>query len=316
MLTKFETKSFRVKGLSFHPTRPWVLCSLHNGWIQLYDYRMKVKLDQFEEHEGPVRGIHFHPTGEDLFVSGGDDYKIKIWNHKLRRCLYTLGAHLDYIRTVEFHRKYQWIASASDDQTVRIWNWKTREPLAVLAGHNHYVMCARFHPTDVRSNRGGFTRFREKGSRYRLRKGGRSRSKRPIPNFRAAWVKTTSFEDPCPVSYYASRRSRSKPRVSSAVANRLCPQCTHEPTQRTHEPTLPPQRTHTNPHRFTQHNVTTGSVRVRVSRSNRACVGPVRTRSRGHVLFRVPRWTTRGLALDVAHWKTPRRVQQPRGAYQ
>ena len=36
MLVKFETKSFRVKGVSFHPTKPWILCSLHNGWIQLY----------------------------------------------------------------------------------------------------------------------------------------------------------------------------------------------------------------------------------------------------------------------------------------
>uniref|UniRef100_H2YWI1 Uncharacterized protein n=1 Tax=Ciona savignyi TaxID=51511 RepID=H2YWI1_CIOSA len=34
MLTKFETKSARVKGLSFHPKRPWVLSSLHNGCIQ------------------------------------------------------------------------------------------------------------------------------------------------------------------------------------------------------------------------------------------------------------------------------------------
>nr|AAB23907.1 xenin 25=xenopsin homolog [human, gastric mucosa, Peptide, 25 aa] [Homo sapiens] len=25
MLTKFETKSARVKGLSFHPKRPWIL---------------------------------------------------------------------------------------------------------------------------------------------------------------------------------------------------------------------------------------------------------------------------------------------------
>ena len=89
MLTKFETKTFRVKGLSFHPTRPWVLCSLHNGWIQLYNYRMRVKLDQFEEHDGPVRGICFHYS-KPLFVSGGDDYKIKVWNHKLRRCVFTM----------------------------------------------------------------------------------------------------------------------------------------------------------------------------------------------------------------------------------
>jgi hypothetical protein len=29
-------------GLCFHPKRPWVLASLHNGIIQLYDYRMEV----------------------------------------------------------------------------------------------------------------------------------------------------------------------------------------------------------------------------------------------------------------------------------
>ena len=111
------------------------------------DYRMKVKIDQFEEHEGPVRGIHFHPT-KDLFVSGGDDSSIKLWNHKLRRCVFTLSAHLDYIRTVEFHAKHPWLISASDDQTVRIWNYETREAIALLAGHNHYVMCARFHPSE------------------------------------------------------------------------------------------------------------------------------------------------------------------------
>jgi coatomer protein complex subunit alpha (xenin) len=35
------------------------------------------------------------------FVSGGDDYKIKIWDYKLHRCLFTLLGHLDYIRTVQ-----------------------------------------------------------------------------------------------------------------------------------------------------------------------------------------------------------------------
>jgi len=38
---------------------------------------------------GPVRGISFHPT-QPIFVSGGDDYKIKVWNYKQRKCLFTL----------------------------------------------------------------------------------------------------------------------------------------------------------------------------------------------------------------------------------
>ncbi|XP_047310671.1 coatomer subunit alpha-1-like [Impatiens glandulifera] len=147
MLTKFETKSNRVKGLSFHSKRPWILAGLHSGVIQLWDYRMGTLIDRFDEHEAPVRGVQFHKS-QPLFVSGGDDYKIKVWNYKLHRCLFTLLGHLDYIRTVQFHHEYPWIVSASDDQTIRIWNWQSRTCISVLTGHNHYVMCASFHPKE------------------------------------------------------------------------------------------------------------------------------------------------------------------------
>ncbi|KAF9204235.1 hypothetical protein BGZ49_005548 [Haplosporangium sp. Z 27] len=147
MLTKFESKSNRVKGVAFHPKRPWILAALHNGSIQLWDYRMGTLLERFDEHDGPVRGISFHPS-QPLFVSAGDDYKIKVWNYKTRRCQFTLSGHLDYVRTVYFHHEYPWILSCSDDQTIRIWNWQSRNCIAILTGHNHYVMSAQFHPKE------------------------------------------------------------------------------------------------------------------------------------------------------------------------
>lgn len=58
MLSKFETKSNRVKGLSFHPKRPWILASLHNGSIQLWDYKMGTLIDRFDEHEGELVAVH------------------------------------------------------------------------------------------------------------------------------------------------------------------------------------------------------------------------------------------------------------------
>lgn len=146
LLVKFESQSNRVKGIAFHPKRPWVLVSLHNGAIQLWDYRMGTLLEVFEEHEGPVRGIAFHPT-QDIFCSGGDDRKLKVWSITTRRCLFTLTGHADYIRTVSFHHELPWILSASDDQTLRIWNWQSRNGIATLTGHNHYVMCGKFHPS-------------------------------------------------------------------------------------------------------------------------------------------------------------------------
>ncbi|KAI0918559.1 hypothetical protein AcV5_002514 [Taiwanofungus camphoratus] len=149
MLTKFESKSNRVKGLAFHPTQPLLAASLHNGSVQLWNYRMGVLVDRFEEHEGPVRGVAIHPS-RALLVTGGDDYKIKVWDIRPqnRRCLFTLHGHLDYVRTVQFHHEMPWIISASDDQTIRIWNSTSRNCIAILTGHSHYVMSAQFHPKE------------------------------------------------------------------------------------------------------------------------------------------------------------------------
>ena len=122
MLTKFESKSNRVKGiilcrflrllylnnhcglgLAFHPTQPLLAAALHNGSVQLWNYRMGVLVDRFEEHEGllcyelpqwffvltlligPVRGVAFHPS-RALLATGGDDYKIKVWG-KQGKCV-------------------------------------------------------------------------------------------------------------------------------------------------------------------------------------------------------------------------------------
>ncbi|KDQ58434.1 hypothetical protein JAAARDRAFT_128617 [Jaapia argillacea MUCL 33604] len=149
MLTKFESKSNRVKGLAFHPTQPLLAASLHNGSVQLWNYRMGVLVDRFEEHEGPVRGVDIHPS-RPLLVTGGDDYKIKVWDIRPqnRRCLFTLHGHLDYVRSVQFHHEMPWIISASDDQTIRIWNSTSRNCIAILTGHSHYVFSARFHPKE------------------------------------------------------------------------------------------------------------------------------------------------------------------------
>lgn len=106
---------------------------------------MGTLIDRFEEHDGPVRSVDFHPT-QPIFVSGGDDYTIKVWSTQTRKCMFTLTGHLDYVRTVFFHHELPWIISASDDQTIRIWNWQNRKEIACLTGHNHYVMCAQFHP--------------------------------------------------------------------------------------------------------------------------------------------------------------------------
>jgi WD40 repeat protein len=53
-------------------------------------------------HDGPVRGVDFHPQ-LPLFVSGGDDGIVKVWDLKQKRCQFSLKGHIDYIRSTFFH---------------------------------------------------------------------------------------------------------------------------------------------------------------------------------------------------------------------
>lgn len=53
---------------------------------------MGTLIDRFDEHDGPVRGVHFHKS-QPLFVSGGDDYKIKV-NYSSMACTLTFPCGL------------------------------------------------------------------------------------------------------------------------------------------------------------------------------------------------------------------------------
>eukprot|EP01133_Synstelium_polycarpum_P002613 gene2613-3004_t len=167
MLYKYETKSNRVKGLSFHPTRPWILASLHSGAIHLYDYRIKTVLEKFEEHD------EFHRESPWI-LSASDDSIIRIWNWQSRTCIAELNGHNHYVMCASFHPKDDLIVSASLDQTIRIWDisglkkktttvkpYRDNDSLRLqdeifgtdvvvklsLEGHDRGVNWAAFHPT-------------------------------------------------------------------------------------------------------------------------------------------------------------------------
>lgn len=146
-VSKFEGRSSRVKGCSLHPTRPWVILSLHDGSVQAWDYRLGVRVNVFSQQDGPVRSVTFH-LKQPLFASAGDDFMVRVWNYRIHRCIVTFSGHSDYVRSVEFHTTNPWVLSASDDQTARIWNWQSRSCVAVIAGHTHFVMAATFCPLE------------------------------------------------------------------------------------------------------------------------------------------------------------------------
>ncbi|EEY21348.1 coatomer subunit alpha [Verticillium alfalfae VaMs.102] len=169
MLTKFESKSSRAKGIAFHPKRPWILVALHSSTIQLWDYRMGTLIDRFEEHDGPVRGIDFHKT-QPLFVSGGDDYKIKhsaptsmtieeqiaranqnqadMFGNTDAVVKFVLEGHDRGVNWVAFHPTMPLIVSAGDDRLVKLWRMSETKAWEVdtCRGHFQNASGCLFHP--------------------------------------------------------------------------------------------------------------------------------------------------------------------------
>lgn len=98
-----ENESERVKNAVFHPSSTLLMCSLHNGDIQIWDYRTKIMLNNYQNaHNGSVRGLCFHPN-RPLVVSGGDDCVIRMWNYRDTKsdnaCVGEFKGHTDYIRS-------------------------------------------------------------------------------------------------------------------------------------------------------------------------------------------------------------------------
>jgi WD40 repeat protein len=86
MKTKFELESVRVKGVCFHPSRPWILYSTHSGTVHIHDYDIGVELQRYSVTKDlPVRCVSFHPT-QPLFACGTDNYDVVIydWQRKMK----------------------------------------------------------------------------------------------------------------------------------------------------------------------------------------------------------------------------------------
>eukprot|EP01084_Bolivina_argentea_P235886 396784_1 len=148
---QFVSNSTRVKGISFHPTKPLILTSLSSGTIQLWNYADNILLHQFHNaHKGPIRSVDFNPDpNSNEFISGGDDYIIRMWNYTSYEKLFEFSGHCDYVRIVQYYPTYPlktWFVSGSDDNLLRLWDYKHLKPIYILSSHNHYVMQCEWHP--------------------------------------------------------------------------------------------------------------------------------------------------------------------------
>ncbi len=80
------------------------------------------------KHDALVRSLLFVKTKNVLF-SGGDDKKIKVWDHTKKELLHQWEAHFGPVTNLAINTNHTILCSTSGNM-LRLWNWKNQKLLA------------------------------------------------------------------------------------------------------------------------------------------------------------------------------------------
>ncbi|SMN19676.1 similar to Saccharomyces cerevisiae YDR364C CDC40 Pre-mRNA splicing factor, important for catalytic step II of pre-mRNA splicing and plays a role in cell cycle progression [Maudiozyma saulgeensis] len=101
----------------------------------------------FEGHKNGTTSLKFLPHTGHLFLSGGNDNKIKLWDFYHRRnCLRDYQGHSQSINSLDFVNDGTSFISSSYDKTVKIWDTERGSVLKRLR-YKDGVSCCQFRPT-------------------------------------------------------------------------------------------------------------------------------------------------------------------------
>ena len=74
---KLTARSDRVKSCDLHPTEQWMLVSLYNGNVHIWNHESQQLVKSFEVCELPVRAAIFVPR-KNWVVTGSDDMQVRL----------------------------------------------------------------------------------------------------------------------------------------------------------------------------------------------------------------------------------------------
>lgn len=145
---KLSARSDRVKCVDLHPTEPWMLVSLYNGNVHIWNTESQQLVKSFEICDLPVRAARFIPR-KNWVVSGSDDMQIRVFNYNTLERAHMFEAHTDYIRSIAIHPTQPYLLTSSDDMLIKLWDWDKKWCCSqVFEGHTHYVMQIVINPKD------------------------------------------------------------------------------------------------------------------------------------------------------------------------
>ncbi|CAF4106707.1 unnamed protein product [Rotaria sp. Silwood2] len=150
-MRKLSFRSDRVKCVDIHPNELWILATLYNGHVHIYNYDTQKLIKTFEICDVPVRTGKF-VARKNWIITASDDMFVRIHDYNTLERVHQFEAHSDYIRSIMVHPTQSCILTGSDDTTIKLWNWDAQWALKqTFKGHTHYVMQIAINPKDDNS---------------------------------------------------------------------------------------------------------------------------------------------------------------------
>lgn len=109
---KLTTRTDRVKCVDLHPTEPWVLSSLYNGIVDVWNHETRQLTKTFEVCDLPVRSARFVPR-KNWVITGSDDMQVRVFNYNTLERVHAFEAHSDYVRCIAVHPTQPYILTSS-----------------------------------------------------------------------------------------------------------------------------------------------------------------------------------------------------------
>lgn len=122
-------------------------CSVIPGTNQaaLFSIPGKALVHKLGRHKGEIESVAIDPNNR-YCVTCGQDGKASVWVIKTGRLAFVMPPHVDYITTVAFNEKGQWIATGSFDRTIHVLNLGIMKQPILLRGHGSVIIKIIFLP--------------------------------------------------------------------------------------------------------------------------------------------------------------------------